>query len=428
MLGALKKAKKKTVALIGLGIVVLASIVIAGLSVLGNSDSTLYTWDVIGRGDIQEVISASGHFSAKIKINIGTSVLGEIKELHVTDGQDVKAGDLLVTIDSERAHQEYIQTRAYLEVANSELERAGINQTRMDEIFARDESLAKAGLISDEEFRQARLNRDAASLSVKAAGASVDQAHASMKAMEDNLAKTKLVAPISGRVTGLIAEKGETVIPGQSNLPGATLMVISDMSEIIAEVMVNESEVIRIRVGQSAQVTAESLSGKIFPGKIVEVATASDRTGQSANMYKVKVALEMDAHSVGELRPGMNAKAVILAAEAKNVLRLPIQSVLEREGMIESAQKKGLLAPEMRIVVMTVQDGRAHEIAVSVGIANNRHFELDGGLGEGDKVITGPFRKLKDLQSKDSIRLMAKSDSEIAAEKNKALESPDERR
>jgi HlyD family secretion protein len=420
------KLNKRTIAFGCAGIAFLPIIAIAGLFVFGKSDSNLYSWDVIGRGDIQETISASGQFQAKVKVNIGTSVMGEIKELHVADGQDVKAGDLLVIIDSERLQQEYISTRAYLEVANSELERAAINQNRMDEIFVRNESLSKEGLISDEEFRQVRLNRDAASLAVKSASGSVDQARAGMKAMEDNLAKTKLVAPISGRITGLIAEKGETAIPGQSNLPGATLMVISDMSEIIAEVMVNESEVIRIKVGQSAQVSAESLSGKVFPGKIVEVATASDRIGQTANMYRVKVALDMDAPSVSELRPGMNARAVILAAEVKNVLRLPIQSVLERDGPIEEALGKGLFASETRSIVMSEKNGRVSETVVNVGIANNRYFELNDGLIEGDKVITGPFRKLKDLKDNDRVKLMLKSDTEAAAEKDKATENPNE--
>jgi HlyD family secretion protein len=303
-----------------------------------------------------------------------------------------------------------------LDVANNELERAIINQTRMEEIFARNERLTKEGLISDEDFSQARLNRDSALLAVKSAHSSVEQAHASMKAMEDNLAKTKLVAPISGRVTGLIAEKGETAIPGQSNVSGATLMVISDMSEIIAEVMLNESEVIHTKINQSAQVTAESLSGKVFQGKVAEVATVSEQTGQNANMYKVKIALNMDTPSVSELRLGMNARVIILTAEAKNVLRVPIQSVLERESPIEEARKKGFFAPEMRSIVMTEKNGRAVEIAVSVGIANNRYFELLGGLSEGDKVITGPFRKLKDLKGNDAVKLMMKPNAQFVAE------------
>lgn len=329
-----------------------------------------------------------------------------------------------MVIDSERIKQELIRSKAYYDVTSSQLELAKINQTRMDEVFVKNESLAKEGLISDEDFRQARLNRDAALLAVKSAHGAIEQALASVKALEDNLAKTKLVAPISGRVTGLIAEKGETAIPGQSNLPGANLMVISDISEIIAEVLLNESEVIRVMPGQSAQVTAESLPGKVFPGQIVEVATASQRTGQSANMYKIKIALDMDTPSSKELRPGMNATAVILAAEAKNVLRVPLQSVLERDSPIEEALKKGLFTPETRSVVMTEKDGRAIEIVVSVGIADNRNFELKAGLSEGDKVITGPFRKLKDLKNNDAIKLNMKSDTPIAAELKNAKGKP----
>jgi len=171
-------------------------------------------------------------------------------------------------------------------------------------------------------------------------------------------------------------------------------------------------------------VTAESLTGKVFPGQIIEVATASERSGSSANMYRIKVALDMDTPSTDELRPGMNARAAILAAEAKNVLRVPIQSVLERDGPIEESQNRGLFAPETRSVVMTEKDGKAIEIVVSVGIADNRYFELKAGLNEGDKVITGPFRKLKDLKRNEAIKLMMKSDTQIAAEKENAKETP----
>jgi HlyD family secretion protein len=254
-------------------------------------------------------------------------------------------------------------------------------------------------------------------LAVQSVSLNVDQAFASMKVMEDNLSKTKLLAPISGRVTGPIAEKGETAIPGQSNLSGATLMVISDMSEILVEVKVSESEVVRTKIGQHTQITAESFPGKVFSGKIAEVATASEKTGQGqdTNMYKVKVALDMNAPGVNELRPGMSARAVILTAEAKNVLRVPLQSVLERDGDLEESLKKGLFAPETQSVVMAVKNNIAFETVVSVGIADTQYFELLDGLLEGDKLLTGPIRKLKDLMGDSPVKLRQKSDSGMEA-------------
>jgi HlyD family secretion protein len=250
----------------------------------------------------------------------------------------------------------------------------------------------------------------------------VAQSQANLVSMRDSLSKTVLRAPIDGRVTSLKAEKGETAIPGVSNLPGATLMVISDMSELMAEIKVNEGEVVRSKVGQTAQVTVESLPGRVFQGRVAEVATGNEGVGQDANMYKVKVALDMKSADVGRLRPGMSARAMILTSEARDVLRVPLQSVLEREGTAEEAQKQGLLAPAARSVVMVAKAGRATERAVTTGIANNQFFEVKAGLAEGEQVLTGPVRKLKDLKDRAAVKLKPKSDTQADedAKKRKA--------
>ena len=379
----------------------------------GGDESDSYSWDRITRGDIRETITASGEIQARTKISIGTSVMGEIKALHVVDGQDVKAGDPLVTIDQERLKQGMIQAQAALVGARQDAGRLKAAKVRAEENFARMDSLYRQGLISDEEFRQAKLNRDTSSLSFQSAETLVAQNVANLASMKDALSKSELRAPISGRVTGLKALKGETAIPGQSNLPGAMLMVISDMSEIIAEIKVNESEVVRTKVGQTAQVSVESLPGRMFPGKVYEVATASEKIGTDANMYLVKVALDMHSPDVTSLRPGMSARAVVLTSEARNVLRVPLQSVLEREGSMEDAQKKGLLSPEVRNVAYVVKDGRATERTVRTGIANTQFLEVKEGLQENEKVLTGPVRKLKEMKEKATVKLRAKSDQEL---------------
>ena len=404
---------KRTKIFVGLGSALVLLIALGMAFGGGGDESDAYSWDRITRGDIRETITASGEIQARTKISIGTSVMGEIKALHVVDGQDVKAGDPLVTIDQERLKQGMIQARAALEGSRQDSGRLKAAKVRAEENFARMDSLYRQGLISDEEFRQAKLNRDTSSLSFQSAETLVAQNVANLASMKDALSKSELRAPISGRVTGLKALKGETAIPGQSNLPGAMLMVISDMSEIIAEIKVNESEVVRTKVGQTAQVSVESLPGRMFPGKVFEVATASEKIGTDANMYLVKVALDMHSPDVGSLRPGMSARAVVLTSEAKNVLRVPLQSVLEREGSMEEAQKKGLLSPEGRNVAFVVKDGRAAERTVKTGIANTQYLEVKEGLQENEKVLTGPVRKLKEMKEKATVKLRAKSDQEL---------------
>ncbi|MDP2874577.1 MAG: efflux RND transporter periplasmic adaptor subunit [Holophaga sp.] len=410
---------RKTKILIGAGSALVLLIILGTVFGGGRDESDAYSWDRITKGDIRETITASGEIQARTKISIGTSVMGEIKALHVKDGQDVKAGQPLVTIDQERLKQGLIQATAALEGVRQDSGRMKAAKTRAEENFTRMESLYKQGLISDEEYRQARLNRDTSALSFQSSEASIHQSQANLASMKDSLSKSELRAPISGRVTGLKALKGETAIPGQSNLPGAMLMVISDMSEIIAEIKVNESEVVRTRIGQTAQVMVESFPGRVFPGKVYEVATASEKIGQDANMYLVKVALEMTSADVASLRPGMSARAIVLTNEAKGVLRVPLQSVLEREGTMEDAQKKGLLSPEGRNVAFVVKDGRATERTVKTGIANTQFIEVKDGLQENEQVLTGPVRKLKEMKEKATVKVRAKSDQELEEEAKK---------
>jgi HlyD family secretion protein len=399
----------------GLG---LALMVVLGVAFGGSRDEdSAYSWDAISRGDIRETISASGEIRAKTQINIGTSVAGEIKAIHVKDGQNVKAGDLLVTIDQERLKQAMAQAQAGVEAARQDASRLEVAMHRSVDSFPRYESLRQQGLMSDEDFRQQKLAKDSAVLSYQGARANVAQSEANLKGMRDGLAKATLRAPIAGRVTSLKAEMGETAIPGMSNLPGATLMIISDMSEMQAEIKVNESEVVRTKVGQTAQVTVESLPGTLFQGSVIEVATGTEKIGTDANLYKVKVVLKGAAAELDKLRPGMSARAVILTQEAKGVLRVPLQAVLEREGSQEEAQKQGLLAPANRNIVMLYKDGKALEKEVQIGIANTQFFELKGGLAEGDKVLTGPIRKLKELKTKAAVTLRKRSDTEQAKSK-----------
>lgn len=401
----------------GLGFVVLIGL---GFAFGGPKDeSNAFSWDTVSKGDIRETIVASGEIQAMTKINVGTSVMGEIKILHVKDGQNVKAGDRLVTIDQERLKQGLLQAEAGLEAQRSEASRLEATRAKTRDTFKRMESLFKQGLISEEEFRQAKLNRDSTELSYQSAQANVHQGQANLASMRDALSKSVLVAPISGRVTGLKAERGETAIPGMSNLPGAVLMVISDMSDLIAEIKVNESEVVRLKIDQPAQVTVESFPGRVFQGKVREIATAAEKIGQDSNMYRVKVALDMAAEGMDRLRPGMSARAVVLTAEAKDVLRVPLQSVLEREGSLEDAQKKGLLSPETRNIVMVHKDGKAVERSIKTAIANTQYYQVKEGLSLDEKVLTGPIRKLKELKDRASVKLKKKSDTQIEQEAKK---------
>lgn len=404
-------------AIIG-GVIVIASL--AAAFGRGGDDSDKFSWDSISKGDIREVISASGEIQAKTRINIGTTIGGEIKAIPVKDGQDVKKGDVLVTLDRVRLGQAVAQASAALDGARRDQARLKAAMDTAESTFKRQDQLRQEGLISDEAWRQAKLAKDSSELSYQTSQSQVAQAAANLGQVQDSLNKGEVRAPIDGKVTSLKAEMGEMAIPGQSNLPGATLMIISDMHELMAEVKVNESEVVRLHPGQEAQVAVDSLPGRVFDGKVYEVATGSEGgVGQDANMYLVKVALTMSSPDIATLRPGMSARAVILSRKVEGALRVPLQAVLEKDMSPEDAAKKGLLLAPTRNVVMVVKNGHAEEREVQLGIADTEHFEVKSGLSEGDKVLTGPLRKLRELKDRALVTLRDKSDSQITAEAEK---------
>jgi HlyD family secretion protein len=411
--------KRKTKIQLSLG-VACAALLSLGLMFSGDGKETeTFNWDAVSRGDLRETIQASGEIQAKMRINLGTNSAGEIKAIHVKDGQNVRAGEPLVTIDQVRVKQQLVQAQAMLNAARTDAERLEVAKTRALQSAVRIESLFKQGLVADEDYRQAKLAQESAELTYASAKANVAQNQANVAGIQDGLDKTTIVAPISGRVTALIAQLGEMAIPGTSNLPGATLMVISDMNEINAEIMVNESEVVRLRTGQPVQVTVESLPGRVFLGKVYEIASTAEQAGQNANMYNVKVSLDTNSPDANLLRPGMSARGVILTSHVKNAVRVPLQAVLERDGTLEEALKKGLFGPESRAVVMVVNNGRSEERTVTTGIANTQFYQITGGLRAGDKVLTGPSRKLRELKDDTRINLRRKSDTDIEQEARK---------
>jgi len=396
--------------LIALGCILLLGL---GLVYDRTDEADAFTWDIVSRGEVRETTQASGEIQAKTRINIGTNVSGEIKAIHVRDGQEVKAGQLLVTIDQVRLKQQLSQVEALLDASRKDAARLEAGMARARQSAQRSESLFKEGLVADEDFRQAKLALASAELTYEAAKANIAQNEANVAAMGDSLNKTVIVAPIAGRVIALKAQMGEMAIPGMSNLPGATLMIISDMKEMNAEIKVNESEVVRLKIGQAVQVNVESLPGRVFLGKIYEIASAAEQSGQNANMYNVKVALGRSNPDTAQLRPGMSARGMILTSDVKNALRVPLQAVLERDGSLEDALNKGLLGPESRSVVMAVRDGKAVEQPVKTGIANTQFYQIVEGLSADDKVLTGPIRKLKEIKNGARLTLRKKSDTDV---------------
>ena len=218
--------------------------------------------------------------------------------------------------------------------------------------------------------------------------------------LSSGLSKTVIRAPMAGQVTGLKAEKGEMAIAGQTNLAGAVLMVISDLSEMMAELKVGELDVVKAKAGQPAEVSVDALPNRIFQGKVFTVASGTERPAgasfnntQEAQTYKVRIRLEGRPEDLAVLRPGMSARIAILTAERKSVLAVPLAAIQERD---TKAGGLGLMNGT-RSVVFVVQDGKAQERPITMGLGTRRAAEVLEGLKEGEPVVTGPTKALPTL-------------------------------
>ncbi|HQX82118.1 MAG TPA: efflux RND transporter periplasmic adaptor subunit, partial [Vicinamibacterales bacterium] len=226
----------------------------------------------------------------------------------------------------------------------------------------------------------------------------VAQGRADGARVQDQLAKTEITAPIAGVITRLDVEEGEMVVMGVQNQPGSILMTISDLSAINAEVKVAEADVLRLAAGNAATVTLDALPGRSYTGQVAEVgASALPQIGTqaSAREFRVKVRLEGD---VALLRPGLTCDTEILVAERRNVLAVPLQAVVQRDG------KSG---------VFVIKDRRAIFTPVTTGIIGGLTIEVTG-VDEGASIVAGPFQLLRDLADGAAVRPIAPATSSPA--------------
>ncbi len=279
----------------------------------------------------------------------------------------------------------------YAEIGSSVMGKLVALQAARD--LARGRELRGQGLLPQSDYDTQRAAADATQAQVDAASRRAAQARAQLARARDLLGKTQIVAPLDGVVTRLPVREGEMVVIGIQNMPGTTLMTISDLSEIDAEVKVAEADVLRVKVAQPATVTLEALSGRELPGAVVEVGASAlpvVGAGAAAREFKVKVRVKGD---VAGLRPGLTCDTEILVGEAKDALTVPLQAVVLRG--TPGQEKTG---------VFGVEGGVARFLPVEAGMIGGLEMEVKG-LAEGREIVAGPWQTLRDLQ--DGARVKA---------------------
>ena len=394
-------------------VVVLAAV--AWLAGRGPTRTAVEVGAATRQASFVSTVTASGEIVATRYADIGSSVMGEIVSLPVREGSAVEAGQVLARIDAVQAESEVAGAEAQVRALESE-EAAAAEQARgarsdlaaaearfrdARQVAERQKSLFDRGLVAASEEESARAASQAAEAQVRAARAAVARAEAALEAAtrritqaraqerraRDLLDKTAVVSPIDGVVTRLEVREGEMVVIGIQNQPGTTLMTVSDLAEIDAEVKVAEADVLRLALGQTAAVTLEAMPGQVFAGRVVEIgASALPLTGTGAAAREFRVVVRLDDPEP-TLRPGLTCDAEITTSRETDVLTVPLQSVVLR------TDTSGL----ERTGVFVVRDDVAVFSPVTTGIIGGLDIEVDG-IDEGETVVVGPFQVLRELE------------------------------
>jgi len=401
-------------------------------SIMGKREKPIQvTTEKAIRKTIVQTVSATGKIQPETEVKISPEVAGEIIELPVEDGKDIKKGDLLVKIkpDSYKALVEQQQAAISSAKAMNLQAKATLMKTEQD--LKRAQDLFTKKMIAESEYTAAQAARDVAASTYESTQHEIERAEAGSSQARDQLSKTTIYSPIDGTVTMLNSKLGERVV-ATNQFAGTEVMRVADLSSMEAQVDVNENDVVNVKVGDKAVVTIDAYGDRKFHGTVVQIANTGKTTGTGTQeeVTNFQVKTHIDDKDV-KLRPGMSCTAEIQTNMVKDVVAVPMQAVtirtgdsnlspeeIEKKKQKQAETDKGDNAAEFtnqklekqtekaereKIIkgVFTMgKDGKAHWVKVTTGIADDTFMEIKSGLNPGDDVISGSYsaisRKLKD--------------------------------
>jgi len=469
-------SKGKKIALALGGVVLLSGIVYGSIRYSRQGIVTVQTGKVT-RQDLISQVTASGEIKPRNYVNIGANNMGRLTEILVREGDRVQKGQMLAKLETVQPAAEVSAQQATLRTAQSDLaaaeaaiksweenlrtvraavDRAKADRERAASEFERAKLLFTEKLIARQLFDQHKAASDAAQASVVEAEARVaqiqatrdqstfqreasrrriEQIQANLTRVSDVLQKHYSISPIDGMVTNLPVRVGETVVPGIQNSPASLIMTIADMSLITAEVKVDETDIVNVRMGQVGDVTVDALHSKVFKGRVIEIgntallrstglaASQSMISSQEAKDFKVVIALD---NAGDELRPGLSCTAKITTATRERVLTLPIQALTIRtaadlepraKGSTSSSAQAaaktapGAAAPDKKKEkeeiqgVFIIANKKAQFRRVTTGITGASDIETLSGLEEGQEIITGSYKVLRTIRPDTTIKV-----------------------
>ncbi len=469
--------RKKKIIIISAIVVGLVAIVILSSTLKRNDGEPVQSGQVSKRPRLESKVTASGEIRPVKFYNLTAEVPGRVEEIYISEGDVVKKGQPLVRVDptqstfsvsaseagvrvsqSDVANQQVAlqqaqnnvnQSKANLAAAEADQERNKADLLYAENEFNRYQSLVEGGVVTKSQFEQAksryeqaraivsaqnsRINQlkvqvrdselgvDRARAALESAEARVRQGQANLNQETDRLKKTTRYSPIDGVVSSLPVKVGEYALASFSSTP---LLTVADMSQINAEIKVDETDIADVQVGQKVKVKVDALGQAEIDGEVIERgASAITRSGQSitstantqeAKDFLVKVKLMPTAEIATKLKPGMSTTAVITTATAENVLTVPLQAIVPRELNGEGEKKEAGEGPnrkkEVEGVFILGSDSKAQFKPITTGIKGDQEIEVKSGLSEGEEIIIGPYKTLRTLKDGDRVKREAKPD------------------
>jgi len=373
----------------------------------------------VARRDLVAAVTASGKIQPKKKVDISADITGRIIRIAVREGDVVAKGQLLLQIDPTVYEANLQRAQAAFSSTGAQVVQARSNRDQAQRALQRTQALRdqNPNLIAPEQLEQAQTAFDIASANLTAAEHQAEQARASVQEARDNLRKTRLLAPISGRITRLPVEEGEVAVPSTFSKDIGLLMTISDLSVIQAKVQVGETDVVRLRLGDSVDVAIDAFPDTTFLGRVTKISNSSiDNPGAVATTentravdYHVEVTLN---HPPADVRPDLSATARIITDRRARVLSIPIIALTVRENTPLSTENRptdtSAVTRRRRVTegVFVIQKGIVTFRPVRVGIAGDEYFEVLEGLKEGEVIAAGPYQAVRDLKDGTHVRKM----------------------
>jgi len=417
--------KKKWV-WIGLGAALLIAMVAVNMAKQSAGKVTAVQYARVRKEDITSRVRAPGKIEPRTQVKVSADIMGKIVKLAVKEGDRVRRGQLMLQLDDTQYRTMAAQARAAVATALARKREADRALAAAESNYERQRALYGQNLLSQAEWDQATTTHEGAVVGATTAGEEVTRSRAALESAENNLSKCRFLAPFDGVVSALNVEQGEIVITGTMNNAGTQILTVSDLSRMLVRADVDETDIVDMKLGQKAKISVDALPDTTFPGTVQEIGNTAKRSLTSAvegqTNFEVKVVFDADVPAV---RPGMTADVEIETATHPGVLGVPIQAVVVRtQRELDRAAHKGKAAKkkprngdavaaeddtvgrkEKEITGMfVVRDGVAQFVPVRTGIASESAIEVIGDLKDGDTIVAGPYKALRELKPGSKVK------------------------